>query len=77
MKTNVGSFDATGRFLVGWVLLFLSMHGLGWWSLLGLIPITTGVLEFCPLYCLFHINTANWEHSFEARHPHDKHLPKH
>jgi hypothetical protein len=72
MKTNVGSYDAGVRFLLGCVVLFLSVNGLGWWALLGLIPIITAACGFCPLYCLFHIDTAAWEEAHEHRHD-DKH----
>ncbi len=71
MKKNVGSFDGTARFLLGWGVLFMGNHGYGWWSLLGLLPILTAVFEFCPLYCILHLNTAAWEEAYEARHHHD------
>jgi len=71
MKTNIGSFDAATRFLLGWIFIFLGNHGLGWWALLGLWPILTGAFGFCPLYILFHINTAEREEANEARHHKD------
>jgi hypothetical protein len=70
MKTNIGSFDAGARFLTGLVILDLSFHGLGWWGLLGIIPIMTGIVGYCPCYDLFHIDTQRWEDEFEKRHPH-------
>ena len=68
MKTNVGSLDTAVRFLLGWCVLFMSTHGFGWWALFGLWPIFTGILEFCPLYVPFHINTIVWEKTYDARH---------
>jgi hypothetical protein len=70
MKTNVGSYDAAVRFLAGCAVLFFSVNGLGWWALLGLIPVLSAVCAFCPLYWLFGIDTAAWERGFEKRHPH-------
>jgi hypothetical protein len=74
MKKNVGSSDAAVRFLLGWVLLFMGIHGFGWWSLFGLWPLLTMALGFCPLYVLFHIDTAAWEEGYDARH--HKHSPQ-
>lgn len=70
MKTNIGSFDAGARFLIGIVILDLSLHGLGWCGLLGLIPIISSIVGHCPLYDLFYIDTQRWEDEFENRHPH-------
>jgi hypothetical protein len=76
MKTNVGSYDAGVRFLLGCVVLFLSVNGLGWWALLGLIPLATAACGFCPLYWLLRIDTAAWEEAHEPDHS-DDHLKNH
>lgn len=68
MKANVGSYDAGLRFLLGCGILFMTMNGAGWWGLLGFIPIISGACSFCPIYWLFYINTAKWEHRLEHRH---------
>ena len=74
MKTNVGSYDAGVRFLIGCAVLFMSVNGLGWWALLGLVPMLTAACSFCPLYLLFHLDTEAWERAYEARHR--QHPPK-
>ena len=71
MKTNVGSYDAGVRFVIGCAVLFMSVNGLGWWALLGLIPVATAACSFCPLYLLLHVNTQAWEDAYEAKHPHE------
>lgn len=68
MKKNIGSFDAAARFFLGWGLLFLWQHGLGWWALLGLLPLLTAACRVCLIYLPFHLNTAVWEEAYEARH---------
>ena len=68
MKTNVGTFDAGARIVGGCITLMFAFHGLGWWALLGFVPIITGSVAFCPLYRLFHWDTARWENDFEHRH---------
>lgn len=57
MKTNVGSFDGAARFVVGIVVLHFGIRDIGWWGLLGLIPIATTIINWCPLYALLHIDT--------------------
>ena len=76
MKANIGSYDAGVRFLAGCGLLFFSVNGLGWWALLGLVPILTAAIGFCPLYCIVRVNTARWEDEHEPshRHPPSDHL---
>jgi hypothetical protein len=77
MKTNVGSYDAGIRFVLGCVVLFLTVHGLGWWGLLGLIPIMSAACAFCPFYWVARIDTATWEEAREERHHHNTHLNPH
>jgi hypothetical protein len=76
MKTNVGSYDAGVRFILGCAVLFFSVNGLGWWGLLGLIPIANAACGFCPLYWLLRIDTAAWEEAHEHRST-DDHLKNH
>ncbi len=68
MKANVGSYDAGVRFLLGCVILFFTMNGLGWWGLLGLVPILSAACAFCPIYFLIRVDTHAWEKAYEARH---------
>lgn len=50
-KRNVGSKERGLRVLVGAVLVTLAYtHQLGEWAWLGLIPLITGLIGFCPLY---------------------------
>ena len=70
MKANVGSYDAGLRFIIGCFIVGGAVHGFGWWSLLGVGLILSAVFEFCPLYCLLHLNTAERERRWEERHRH-------
>jgi hypothetical protein len=59
MKTNVGTFDRSIRVVLGLALLFLYATGaIGAWGLIGLIPLATGMLGFCPLYRVLGIRTC-------------------
>lgn len=52
-KCNVGCKERGIRVLVGAVLVTLAYtHQLGDWAWLGLIPLATGLLGYCPLYTI-------------------------
>ena len=60
MKTNVGGMDRIARISVGVVLLGLAAGGtIGAWGWLGLVPLATGALGWCPPYALFGWNTCS------------------
>ena len=55
---NEGVVDRTIRIVIGalLVLFALTIRG-GGWAYIGLIPLTTGTIGFCPLYALFGLST--------------------
>lgn len=57
---NEGSVDRLVRVIVGLVLLALVFVGpktpLGW---IGIVPLLTGVIGFCPAYRIFGISTCS------------------
>jgi hypothetical protein len=59
MKLNVGGIDRALRIIVGLVLIALAAtHQVGWWGWLGVIPLATGLVRFCPLYTMLGLNTC-------------------
>ncbi len=59
MGCNVGGVDRVLRIVAGLVILALGVAGpLGWWGLVGLVPLATGVLRFCPAYTLLGLRTC-------------------
>ncbi len=51
MTNNVGTFDRLLRVVLGFVLLTLTFSGfIGWWGLIGVVPVITAAVGFCPLY---------------------------
>jgi hypothetical protein len=58
MTVNEGTVDRTVRVLVGIALVALALTK-GWlWAWIGVVPIITGAVGFCPMYTLFGINTC-------------------
>jgi len=58
MKTNVGSVDRIVRIIVGCALLGAGCYFKSWWGLIGLGPILTGLVRFCPGYLPFGLSTC-------------------
>ncbi|TDH58629.1 DUF2892 domain-containing protein [Dankookia rubra] len=59
MTRNVGGIDKGLRIVAGLVLLTLGWFGpLGWWGLIGLVPLVTGLIGTCPVYSLLGVNTC-------------------
>lgn len=59
MQCNVGKVDKSLRIVAGLALLALGASGLiGWWGLIGLVPLATALLSWCPAYTLLNIKTC-------------------
>lgn len=59
MKTNAGMVDRVIRVIVGVVLLALVFVGPQTvWGWIGIIPLVTGLIGFCPLYKIFGLSTC-------------------
>ena len=59
MKSNVGGIDRILRIAIGLVLIGLTVTGtIGVWGWLGLVPLATGLIGWCPPYALFGWNTC-------------------
>ncbi len=57
MKTNVGGIDRILRILVGLALIGWGWWAQNWWGAVGLIPLLTGLVSWCPAYTLFGMST--------------------
>lgn len=57
--TNVGSADAIIRIVIGAALLGLTALGtIGLWGLIGIVPLATAFMKFCPAYAIFGLRTC-------------------
>jgi len=60
MKANVGGIDRILRIVVGLVLVGLAATGtVGVWGWIGVVPLATGAIGWCPPYALFGWNTCS------------------
>ncbi len=61
MRANVGGFDRAARVIAGVAVLslvFILESNARWWGLIGLVPLMTGLLRWCPAYTLLGLNTC-------------------
>ena len=62
MTKNVGGIDRVARIVLGLALLagyaFNSDGAYSWLYLLGIVPLATGLIGWCPPYSLLGINTC-------------------
>lgn len=59
MKANVGGIDRGLRIAAGVVLLGLAATGtVGAWGWIGIVPLATGLIGWCPAYPLLGMNTC-------------------
>jgi len=60
MKRNVGMTDRIVRILSGLVLTALAATGnLGPWAWLGVVPLATGLIGWCPPYAIFGFSSCS------------------
>lgn len=60
MTRNVGGIDRIIRIVIGAALIVGAITGiLGAWGWIGLVPLATGLIGWCPPYAIFGINTCN------------------
>lgn len=59
MTKNVGTIDRMARIVLGLVLIALVFVGPQTpWGWIGVIPLVTGFVSFCPAYRLFGLRTC-------------------
>lgn len=59
MKINVGGVDRIVRIVAGLALLAWVLFANGpTWAWIGVLPLVTGLINFCPAYSIFGINSC-------------------
>ena len=56
---NIGSADKIARLVVGALLIVLALTGtIGSWGWIGVAPIVTALMNWCPAYTLLGVKTC-------------------
>ncbi|MEZ4405083.1 MAG: DUF2892 domain-containing protein [Polyangiales bacterium] len=59
MSKNEAGWDRAARVVLGIALLALTVIGpKSLWGLVGVVPLLTGIMGFCPLYRLMGVSTC-------------------
>jgi hypothetical protein len=62
MKANVGGIDKLLRITAGILLIGLAATGvIGIWGWIGIVPLATGLINWCPLYTAIGVKTRHPE----------------
>lgn len=60
MTKNVGGIDRTLRITIGLALIAAAATGtVGLWGYLGVVPLLTGLVGWCPPYSMLGFNTCS------------------
>ena len=58
MKANVGGIDKILRILAGLGLIAWAIMGGPIWAWIGIVPLATGAVSFCPIYPILGMSTC-------------------
>lgn len=58
MKCNVGTADRVVRIIAGLVIIGLGVVYGSWLGVIGLVPLLTAALRWCPLYIPLGLSTT-------------------
>ncbi len=58
MKSNVGGIDKILRIVAGIALLAWALTGGPVWACVGIVPLATGLMGWCPLYPMLGLSTC-------------------
>ena len=58
MKCNVGKTDRIIRVIAGACIIATGIYLKSWWGAIGVIPIFTAAIGWCPAYLPFGISTG-------------------
>ncbi|PKO84956.1 MAG: DUF2892 domain-containing protein [Betaproteobacteria bacterium HGW-Betaproteobacteria-11] len=58
MKPNVGGIDRILRIVAGIALIAWAFMGGPVWAWIGIVPLATALINFCPLYTLIGFSTS-------------------
>jgi hypothetical protein len=59
LTANVGTTDRILRIILGLALIGLTLSGqIGLWGWIGLVPLVTAFIKFCPAYAILGMKTC-------------------
>ncbi|HBZ6636109.1 DUF2892 domain-containing protein [Clostridium botulinum] len=59
MKCNVGRTEQIIRIVIGISIILIGLYFRNWWGIIGLVPIITGLIRYCPINDILGISTCD------------------
>ena len=56
--TNMGMADRVIRIILGVALIAVALAGVSAWGWIGVIPLATAFVRFCPIYAIIGVKTC-------------------
>ena len=58
MNRNVGGADRIARLVLGVAIIAAGLYFKSWWGVIGVVPILTAAIGWCPAYLPFGISSC-------------------
>lgn len=58
MTKNVGTIDRLARLILGLVIIGLGVMYQSWWGAVGIVPLFTAAVGWCPPYAMLGFSTC-------------------
>jgi len=58
MNHNVGGIDRILRIIAGLAIIGWGVYAQNWWGAVGIIPLFTGAIGWCPAYLPFGLSSS-------------------
>ena len=58
MQCNVGQTEKIIRIIIGAGLITAGVIYGSWWGIIGLVPLVTGIIGWCPAYKVLGLNSC-------------------
>lgn len=59
LKKNVGYLDSILRVFIGAIFITFGLYFDSFWGFIGLIPVLSGALSYCPIYRILNTTTLS------------------
>lgn len=57
MNANVGDIDRMIRIALGLAIIAAGVYFKSWWGAIGVVPLLTALIRWCPVYLPFGLST--------------------
>ena len=58
VQPNIGSVDRVIRIIAGVAIIGLGVAYQSWWGAIGIVPLGTALIRWCPPYAMLGISTC-------------------